>query len=211
MKTLTSQGGNLMKKHDKNYNDFSNRKPFNNIPCRPEEVLVPVVVDDEMKITLKNAGLIWDNLESWHFPYSSQRVPVAFIQVDAHQKEFAMKDFNTQARAYLNRYSQSFDDACLSLDQFLEDAEREDSTGFNPTGSTLNEDNAFSYVILDMLVDNLNQQNPLYGQVFRMLFDGYKKGEILDEINLGTEKSQGYGFIKKVQKAAGTLYNKHYQ
>jgi hypothetical protein len=38
-----------MKKRDENYKDFSNRRPYNDIPCKPGEVLVPFVVDEDGK------------------------------------------------------------------------------------------------------------------------------------------------------------------
>ena len=62
-----------------------------------------------------------------------------------------------------------------------------------------------------MLVEDLNKQDPLYGKIFRMLFDGEKKKDILKAVDLGKEKSQGYAFIKKVQEEAGKLYNKSYR
>ena len=201
----------MAKAKNSNYDDFSNRTPYNGIPCRPGQVLVPVVADDEMCTTLKPYGLLWDNLESWTFPRSAEKVPVAFVLVEEHEKEAAMKDFNYQAHAYLCRFKKTAEDDHLSLEKFAEDAEDDDADGYDPTGTTENEDNAFTYMVVDMLVEDLNKQNPLYGQVFRLLFDGYKKGEILKEIDLGKEKSQGYAFIKKVQEEAGKLYNKSYR
>ena len=69
----------------------------------------------------------------------------------------------------------------------------------------------YTLLVVDMLVDDLNKQDPLYGQIFRMLFDGDKKKDILKEVDLGKEKSQGYAFIKKVQEEAAKLYNKNYR
>lgn len=201
----------MAKNRDNHYTDFSNRTSFNGIPCRPRQVLAPVVADEEMTTTLKPYGLIWDNLESWTFPRSAEKVPVAFIPVEEAEKEAAMKDFNYQAHAYLCRFKNTAEDNHLSLEKFAEDAEDEDGEGYDPTGTTENEDNAFTYMVVDMLVEDLNKQNPLYGQVFRLLFDGYKKGEILKEVDLGKEKSQGYEFIKKVQTEAAKLYDKSYR
>ena len=42
-------------------------------------------------------------------------------------------------------------------------------------------------------------------------FDGYKKGEVLDMVDLGKGKTHGYSFIEKAQKAARELYNKKYR
>ena len=164
-----------------------------------------------MCTTLKPYGLIWDNLESWTFPRSAEKVPVAFIPVEESEKEAAMKDFNYQAHAYLCRFKKSPEDNHLSLEKFAEDAEDEDGEGYDPTGSTRNEDDAFTLLVVDMLVEDLNKRDPLYGQIFRMLFDGEKKKDILKAVDLGKEKSQGYAFIKKVQEEAGKLYNKSYR
>lgn len=201
----------MAKTKNSNYDDFSNRKPYNGVPCRPGQVLAPVVADNEMLTTLKPYGLIWDNLESWTFPYVAEKVPVAFIQIEESQKEAAMKDFNSQAREYLSRFEKTEEDNHLSLEKFAENAEDDDSDGFDPTGTTENEDNAFTLMVVDMLAKDLNKLNPLYGQVFRLLFDRYKKKEILEEMDLGKGKSQGYAFINKIQEEAAKLYNKSYR
>ena len=46
------------------YRDFSNRTSFNGKPCGDNEVLVPVLLNDEMKETLKPMGLDYDNAET---------------------------------------------------------------------------------------------------------------------------------------------------
>lgn len=72
------------------YRDFSNRVSFNGAACRADEVLAPVVVDD-YKDYLRTLGLKWDNVETWHFPYSNEGVPVAFIPVKQDEFDGAMK------------------------------------------------------------------------------------------------------------------------
>ena len=99
-------------------------KVINPRNCAP---LAPVVVDDDYKDYLRTLGLKWDNVETWHFPYSNEGVPVAFFPVKKDE------------------------------------------------------------------------------------FDGYKKGEVLDMVDLGKGKTQGYSFIEKAQKAARELYNKKYR
>ena len=42
---------------DKNYRDFGNRTSFNGRPCRPNQELVPFVLNDEVRKDCKNAGL----------------------------------------------------------------------------------------------------------------------------------------------------------
>ena len=137
------------------YRDFSNRVSFNGAACRADEVLAPVVVDDDYKDYLRTLGLKWDNVETWHFPYSNEGVPVAFIPVKKDEFDGAMKYFNGQVSRYLKRFTKGEWDELLSIDEMLEAAEDDD-----------------------------------------------KKGEVLDRVDLGKGKTQGYSFIEKAQKAA---------
>ena len=122
------------------YKDFSNRKPYNDIPCKSGEVLVPVVLDEEMKKTLNPMGLNKENAEKWKFPYASEKVTVVFIPVVEEKKDVCMKLFNRQVGDYLGRNTKDEWDEFLSTDKFWEDAGDEDGTGFDPTGSSVRED-----------------------------------------------------------------------
>ena len=62
-----------------------------------------------------------------------------------------------------------------------------------------------------MLIDDLNELDENFGRIIQLLSDGYKKGEILEMVDLGTEKTQGYAFIKKAQKTAKEIYDKKYR
>ena len=53
--------------------------------------------------------------------------------------------------------------------------------------------------------------DPTYAHIIQMLRDGAKKGEILTEVDLGTEKTQSYVFIKKVQVIAKEIWDKNYR
>ena len=66
-------------KKDNHYRDFSNRTAFNGRPLLEGQILVPVVLNREMRETLKPAGLNYDYAESWHFPHAREVVPVVFI------------------------------------------------------------------------------------------------------------------------------------
>lgn len=188
------------------YKDFSNRKSYNDIPCKPGEVLVPVVLDEEMKKTLKPMGLNKVNAEKWKFPYASEKVTVVFIPVEEAKKEVSMKLFNKQVSDYLGRNIKDEWDELLSTDKFLEDAEDEDGAGFDPTGSTVNEDFELLKTMIFDLIEEAKEMNPKYGRVLELLATDHKKGEIVSELQLG--KSQGYDVIKKAQAFAKELYNK---
>lgn len=188
------------------YNDYSNRKPYNDIPCKPREVLVPVVLDEEMKKTLEPMGLNKENAEKWKFPYASEKVTVVFIPVEEEKKEVSMKLFNKQVRDYLGRNTKDEWDELLSIDKFLEDAEEEDGAGFDPTGSTIREDFELLKTMIFELIEEAKGMNPKYGRVLELLAADYDKGEIVSELKLG--KSQGYDVIKKAQAFAKELYNR---
>ena len=109
-------------KKDNHYRDFSNRTAFNGRPLQEGQILVPVVLNREMKETLKPAGLKYENAESWHFPHAKEVVPVVFIPTEdvPGAMEASMKIFNDEAERYLKHLDDVTSDD-LSLDKFLED------------------------------------------------------------------------------------------
>lgn len=193
------------------YRDFSNRTSFNGVACRADEVLAPVVVDDDYRDYLKELGLKWDNIETWRFPHSNGGVPVAFIPVKADEKERTMKYFNGQVDRYLKRFTKTKWDELESIDAMLDAALDDDKKGYDPTGTTANEDSAFLDMIFKMLIEELNGLDENYGRIIALLADGFDKGEILNQIDLGKGKTQGYAFISKAQKLAKELYEKKYK
>lgn len=193
------------------YRNFSNRVPFNGAACRADEVLAPVVVDSDYKDYLKTLGLKWDNVETWRFPYSTEGVPVAFIPVKKNEFDGAMKYFNGQVSRYLKRFTKSEWDELLSIDEMLGAAEDDDKKGYDPTGTTENEDKALLDMALKMLIEDLNEMDENAGRIIELLAEGLDKGEILDTVDLGKGKTQGYAFISKVQKMARELYYKNYK
>ena len=195
-----------MKEKNNHYREFSNRKSFNDIPCRTGEVLVPVVLDEEMKKTLEPMGLNKENAEKWKFPYASEKVTVVFIPVEGAKKEVSMKLFNKQVSDYLGRNTKDEWDELLSTDKFLEDAEDEEIKGFDPTGSTVREDFELLKTMIFDLIEEAKIMNPKYGRVLELLATDHDKGEIVSELKLG--KSQGYDVIKKAQAFAKELYNR---
>ena len=199
-----------MANKDKFYRDFSNRKPFNNIPCKADEELVPVVLNDDVRITLKQAGLDWDNIESWRFPHASKLVPVAFVPNKKGNMDTWMKWFNSEVECYLKHNPDSEADV-LSLDEFLENINDEKGKGFDPTGNTKNEDTALLTMTFNMLIADLTEQDAKMGKIINLLAEGYQKKEILGKVALGKGKTQGYAFIEKTQKIAKDIYDKNYR
>ncbi|HEL0548209.1 TPA: hypothetical protein TUU01_000062 [Streptococcus equi subsp. zooepidemicus] len=187
------------------YRDFSNRKSFNNAPVSADEELVPAVLTKDMKVTLKPMGLDYGNVETWTFP-NGQKVPVVFIPNKKGFMDIYMKFFNGEVERYLKHKDEEQSDD-LSLDKFLEDIDDEDGEGFDPTGTTENEDKAFVMMVFELLIEELEAQDVNMGKIIRLLADGFQKKEILDQVDLGKGKTQGYAFIEKTQKIALKIYN----
>lgn len=192
-------GGNHMKKRDNHYKDFSNRRPYNNIPCKPGEVLVPFVVDWEM---VKHFDMNKDNLETWNF--KGKKVLVAFTLVAEAGKDDAMKIFNRQVHQILNQYAEQPD--ALSLDKMLDDMMDEYGKGKDPTGTASLEVTAFLGMVIKDLIAEVSQINSKYGRILELIVEDYDRGEILSELNLG--KSQGYEDIKRARDLAKELFYK---
>ena len=194
---------------NKNYRDFSNRKSFNNAPVGVDEELVPAVLTKDMKVTLKPMGLDYKNVETWTFP-NGKKVPVVFIANKKGFMDVYMKFFNSEVERYIKHSDEVVSDD-LSLDKFLEDIDDEDGEGFDPTGTTEYEDEAFLMQVFEMLVSDLEQQDENMGKIIRLLSEGFQKKEILDKLDIGKGKTQGYAFIEKTQKIALDIYNSKYR
>lgn len=196
---------------NKNYRDFSNRKPFNDIPLHADEVLAPLVIDDDFRDYLKTLGLNWDNAETWHFPRCGEGVPVCFFPIKKDEFEQSMSLFNDQVSRFLKRFQKSAEDTPLSLEAFLEAMEDDGGAGFDPTGTTEHEDNFMLELAFNLLIEDLNKQDPNYGRVITMLREGHKKGKIVEAVNPEVGKSQGYEYIKKVQVIAKAIWDEKYR
>lgn len=199
-----------MAEKNKFYKDFSNRKSFNNIPCASDEVLVPVVINIEMYVTLKSAGLDRNNIETWHFPHTNEPIPVAFIPCKRNNKDTSMKWFNHEVERYLKHLDDKVSED-LSLDKFLEDIDSDDESSFDPTGTTEAEDTAALMYTFNLLLDQLAELDPNYARIIHLLADGFSRKEIIENVKLGKGKSQAYDYIKKAQAAAKELYDKYYR
>ena len=188
---------------DKNYRDFGNRTSFNGRPCRPNQELVPFVLNDEVRKDSKNAGLKEEYVESWTI--GKTEVPVAFAPVPKGQKEDNMKEFFKDIKRYItdNAEESSGD---VSLDEIMEKVNNDYEHAWDPTGTTHNEDLHWGLWTIDMLIDDVAAKNPVMGQIIRLLSEGYQKKEILEMVKLGKGKTQGYAFIDKAQSLAKEIY-----
>lgn len=175
---------------------YDNRRSYNNLPLHEGDCLVPIRVDWEM---VKHFNMCQDNLETWHI--GSNKVLVAFAPVAITDKPAAIKSFYRDVREH---FASFHTDDTLSLDQFKEDAESEDSTGFEPASPENLEESVMLRMIINDLLKQVHIINPKYGRILDLICEDYTKGQILDELNLG--KSQGYADIKAAQALAKKLY-----
>lgn len=204
----TRTGGKFMKIRDKHYRDFSNRKPFNNIPCKDNEELVPVVLNEEMRTTLMPAGLDLRNVEKWLFPNAKERFPVVFVPNGKGHMDEAISWLGREASRYLKHKTDFISDD-LSIDEFMEGIDDEDSTGFDPTATTKYEDSATLMMTLDMLLDDLAALDPQSAKIIALLDYGYERKELISI--LGKKKSQAYALINKAQKLGNKIYTENYR
>ena len=191
------------------YRNFNNRTSFNGVPCRTDEELVPAVLTNEMRNTLKPLGLSYNNAETWTFSHG-KKVPVVFVPHKKGMMESYIKIFNKEVESYL-KHTEDRRSGDISLDAFMEDIYAEDGNGFDPTGTTEHEDVAMFWMTMDMLIDELTKLDKNMGKIMRLIIDGYAKKEILEMVQLEKGKTQGYAFIKKTQQLAKELYYKNYR
>lgn len=92
----------------------------------------------------------------------------------------------------------------------MEDTNNDDYNGFDPTGTTDYDDKEQSLMILEELIEDVEAKDANMGKIIRLLFEGFKKDEILKKVDLGKAKTQGYVFIEKAQKIALEIYNEKY-
>lgn len=190
------------------YRDFSNRKSFNGQPHGANEELVPAVLTEELKTTLKPLGLNFNNIETWTFPHG-KKVPVVFIPNIKGKLETYMKFFNSEVERYI-KHSVEIVSSDLSLDEFLEKIIDEDEQGFDPTGTTENEDIAFFMMTIKELIKEVSIKYPEADKILNLIIDGYQKKEIFEKVDLECGKTQAYTYIDKIQKYAKDLYEQKY-
>ena len=192
---------------DKNYRDYSNRTSFNGRPCRPDQELVPFVLNDEVRKDCINAGLKEDYVESWTI--GKTEVPVVFAPVPKGHKADNMKEFFRDIKRYITDNAEdSSGDA--SLDEIMEKVYLEDESAWDPTGTTYYDDLQLGLSVIEMLIDDVAAKNPVMGQIIRLLSEGYNKKEILEIVKLNKGKTQGYAFIAKAQSLAKEIYLQNY-
>lgn len=184
------------------FNKYSNKKSYNNLPIPEDQFLAPFLVKDWNEV--KQMNYHRDNIETWHF--SGIGILVAFTPVTAEQFPITMKLFWRDVHDHIASFTTKQTD--LSYDKMVDDMYSEDGTGFDPAQSASLEDTAMLAIMIDELIQEVSQLNSRYGHILQLIKQQYTKGEILDTIlpEYGLKKTQGYSEIKAAQKLAKELY-----
>lgn len=184
------------------FNKYSNKKSFNNLPIPEDQFLAPFLVRDWNEV--KQMDYHRDNIETWHF--SGIGVLVAFTPVTAEQFPITMKLFWRDVHDHIASFTTKQTD--LSYDKMVDDMYSEDGTGFDPAQSASLEDTAMLAIMIDDLIQEVSQLNSRYGHILQLIKQQYTRGEILDIIlpEYGLKKTQGYSEIKAAQKLVRELY-----
>ena len=182
-----------------NSHDYSACKSYNDVPCREDEVLVPFLVP-AIEIPLEDLNR--SNLVLW--PFRGRRLQVGFVPVRCESFEEMLTLFNEDVRRYLSRNKPSNE---VSLDALLDAQSDEDSAGFDPTGSAEQEEELLLELKLEAVLRQLDEIDPRYSSIIRLLRLGYGKGEVARMLGLG-KKSTAYDTIRRAQDAAEIIYYK---
>lgn len=99
----------------------------------------------------------------------------------------------------------------VSLDKMLDDINNEDANGYDPTGTTENEELALFMMTINDLIHEVSEKYPEADSILHLIIDGYQKKEIIEKVDLGRGKTQAYSYIEKIQKYAKEVYENNYR
>ena len=178
---------------------YKSEKPYNDVPCEPNQVLAPFVIrDKEMR---QSKDISPNNLKT--FKFSGKSVLVGFVPVNIEDFYNVVKIFNMDVKEYLNRYTKCND---LSLDEILDKMSSNEEVGFDPTGVDSHEEIIMMLETISELIEEVERRNKKYGQILRLIYENMDiaKQDIIS--TLGMKKTQGYAAIKKAQAMAKEVY-----
>lgn len=178
---------------------YKSEKPYNDVPCEPNQVLAPFVIRD--KVMRQSKDINPNNLKT--FKFSGKSVLVGFVPVNIEDFYNVVKIFNMDVKEYLNRYTKCND---LSLDEILDKMSSNEEVGFDPTGVDSHEEIIMMLETISELIEEVERRNKKYGQILRLIYENMDiaKQDIIS--TLGMKKTQGYAAIKKAQAMAKEVY-----
>ena len=178
---------------------YKSEKPYNDVPCEPNQVLAPFVIRD--KDMRQSKDINPNNIKT--FKFSGKSVLVGFVPVNIEDFYNVVKIFNMDVKEYLNRYTKCND---LSLDEILDKMSSNEEVGFDPTGVDSHEEIIMMLETISELIEEVERRNKKYGQILRLIYENMDiaKQDIIS--TLGMKKTQGYAAIKKAQAMAKEVY-----
>lgn len=194
--------------NDKKHKDLSEKPIFNDLKLKLNEVTVPVVLTEDMKEILMPLGLNKENIRYWKFPYASKKVPIVFMGVETNKEDLCRKYFNDTVSDYLKQHKR--DEKLLSLDEMLDSEFDDNKKGIDPTGNNESNETIFYELLYNELINKLNTIDPKMAICIDMIIKGFKTKEILEKLDLGVAKTQGYEFIKKTKHTAKIIIEEIY-
>lgn len=220
--------------------DYSNKKPYNGVACIEGEVLVPFRISDEIaknpdviednletwkyggkKVKVGFFPIKEENAADWMKLFNRdvndylakyRKQPCYLPNGKGAYALCDRKDCNG-CKYYGSLDSKLFTTLYSSLDDLMEGLdgeEDENESGMDYTGTTEDADKADVLETLNLILDELRVLDERYPQIFSMHYEGYQKGEILNAVDLGVAKSQGYAIIDKVIKTVQKIYTKNF-
>lgn len=206
-------------------------KAYDNRNIKAGEVLVPMVVTDEL---IDLYAMDRHNIRTWK--KAGRQFMVAFYPVPAADEKIAMTQFNTQVNELLGERrdarclipqpdgtlkvcpKKNGNNRCSCMDcPDKTKYEREDKSfasldvlyetyKYEASEETPMEDVVVLADSLNTLLQRLEEKEPRYAQIIRLIIADYTPAEIIETIKLN--KSRGYQEIKNAQKLAKELYYK---
>jgi len=182
----------------KNKYDFSNRTSYDGLPCKENEVLVPVVMDRGFKEMVKASGIREEYIETWKIGKYNKKVPVAFVPWPSDQFDDGMKVFNYKVSEYLKK--NCHDSKVVSLDKAKEDMLNDERKGYEITFTLELDEKLKCDILLEKLIMEMKAKGPDKLLYLKLRIQGLTKKEIFEKMDSKLKKTQLYEFAKKTDK-----------
>ena len=86
---------------------------------------------------------------------------------------------------------------CLSYDKFLEDNSDDNKKRFEPFQESNVEEIVLLKIQLERLIEQFENINKEYANIIRLLYEGYDKAEIIEQLGIDKGKTQAYAGIHR--------------
>lgn len=180
--------------NEKFYNYCQNQECSLDVDVLPDEVLAPMLIEDEDKFV----GMNLKNHTLKMHTRAGKRYRVAFVPVKAEAYELMEKEYNRALNNYLDNYRRprsKFAPEFTSYEDWVT------GNDFKDTGVTTDIDN---YLVSEMLVDlfeEVDKLNTKFTKLFSALVDNdseFGKDEVFEQA--GMKRSTAYNHLPKLRQ-----------